>query len=80
MQGPGKGTGLQAKTPFAASLRLPRQFQADISSATATLRQPQLSGPPSFAKTQIAHYKTTVPILRTVTKPNVKVAATWHRY
>jgi hypothetical protein len=47
-----------------------RQFQADISSATATLRQPQLSGPPSFAKTQIAHYKTTVPILRTVTKPN----------
>jgi hypothetical protein len=40
---------------------LPRQFQADISSATATLRQPQLAAPPSTGKTQIAHYKTTVP-------------------
>jgi hypothetical protein len=52
---------------------LPRQFQADISSATATLRQPQLSGPPSIAKRQSAHYKTTVPILRTATKPNAAV-------
>jgi hypothetical protein len=52
---------------------LPRQFQADISSATATLRQPQPSAPPSTAKTQIAHYNTTVPILHTVTKPNAAV-------
>jgi hypothetical protein len=52
---------------------LPRQFQADISSATATLRQPQLSAPPSTGKTQIAHYKTTVPILHTATKPDAAV-------
>jgi hypothetical protein len=52
---------------------LPRQFQADISSATATLRQLQLSAPPSTGKMQIAHYKTTVPILHTATKPNAAV-------
>jgi hypothetical protein len=52
---------------------LPRQFQADISSATATLRQPQLSAPPATGKTQIAHYKTTVPILHTATKPDAAV-------
>jgi hypothetical protein len=50
---------------------LPRQCQADISPATATLRQ--LSAPPSTAKTHIAHYKTTVPILHTATKPNAAV-------
>ena len=50
-----------------------RQFQADISPATATLRQPQLSAPPSTAKTQIARYKTTVPILHTATKTNAAV-------
>jgi hypothetical protein len=49
---------------------LPRQFYAEISPATATLRQPQLSVLPSTAKTQIAHYKTTVPILHAATKAN----------
>jgi hypothetical protein len=52
---------------------LPRQFQADISSPTATLRQPQLSALPSAAKRQSAHYKTTVPILHTATKLNAAV-------
>ena len=52
---------------------MPRQFQADISPATATLRQPQLSAPPSTAKTQIAHYNTTVPIRHTATKTNAAV-------
>jgi hypothetical protein len=33
----------------------------------------QLSAPPSTAKTHIAHYKTTVPILHTATKPNAAV-------
>jgi hypothetical protein len=47
--------------------------QADISSPMATPRQPQLSAPPSTAKRQSAHYKTTVPILRTATKPNAAV-------
>src|SRR5262249_38253523 len=42
---------------------LPPQFHADVSSATPALRQSQLSVPPSTAKTEIAHYKTTVPIL-----------------
>jgi hypothetical protein len=36
---------------------------ADISPATATFRRPQPSASPSTAKTQIALYKTTVPIL-----------------
>jgi len=49
---------------------LPRQFQADVSPATASLRQPQLSAPTSTAKTQIAHYNTTVPIRHTATKTN----------
>ena len=52
---------------------LARHFEADILSATATLRQPQLSAPPSTAKTQVAHHNTTVPILHTVTKPNAAV-------
>jgi hypothetical protein len=49
---------------------LPRQFHADVSSATPALRQSQLSVPPSTAKTEIAHYKTTVPILHAATKAN----------
>jgi len=49
---------------------LPRQFHADVSSATPALRQSQLSVPPSIAKTQIAHYKTTAPILHATTKAN----------
>ena len=52
---------------------LPRQFQADVSPATASLRQPQLSAPTSTAKTQIAHYNTTVPIRHTATKTNAAV-------
>src|SRR6202030_4000827 len=51
----------------------PRQFQADISPATASLRQPQLSAPTSTAKTQIAHYNTTVPTLHTATRTNAAV-------
>jgi len=46
---------------------LPRQSQADTTLATATLRQRSLSAPPSMAKTQIPHYKTTVLILHTAT-------------
>ena len=46
---------------------LPRQSRADTTLATATLRQRSLSAPPSTAKTQIAHYKTTVLILHTAT-------------
>src|SRR5262249_50287988 len=49
---------------------LPRQFHADVSSATPALRQSQLSVPPSTAQTEIAHYKTTVPILHAATKAN----------
>jgi len=49
---------------------LPRQFHADVSSATPALRQSQLSVPPSTAKTEIAHDKTTVPILHAATKAN----------
>ena len=41
--------------------------------ARATLRQRQLSAPPSTAKTQIPHYKTTVLILHTATKTNAAV-------
>src|SRR6516164_9855947 len=41
-----------------------------MSSATPALRQSQLSVPPSTAKTEIAHYKTTVPILHAATKAN----------
>ena len=52
---------------------LARHFEADILSATATLRQPQLSAPPSTAKMQIPHYKTAVLILHTATKPNAAV-------
>src|SRR5215472_18140584 len=48
----------------------PRQFQADISSATPALRQSQLSVPPSTAKTESAHYNTTVPILHAATRAN----------
>src|SRR5215475_7831330 len=49
---------------------LPRQFHADVSSAMPALRQSQLSVPPSTAKTEIAHDKTTVPILHAATKAN----------
>jgi hypothetical protein len=49
---------------------LPRQLQADVSSATPALRQSRLSVPPSTAKTEIAHYNTTVPILHAATKAN----------
>jgi hypothetical protein len=49
---------------------LPRQFHADVSSATPALRQLQLSVPPSTAKTEIAHYKTTAPIVHATTKAN----------
>src|SRR5215472_5698327 len=49
---------------------LPRQFHTDVSSATPALRQSQLSVPPSTAQTEIAHYKTTVPILHAATKAN----------
>ena len=52
---------------------LPRQSQADITLATATLRQRSLSAPPATAKTQIPHYKNTVPILHTATKTNAAV-------
>ena len=41
-----------------------------IATPVATLRQPQLSAPPSTAKTQAAHYETTVPILHAATKAN----------
>jgi len=58
---------------------LPRQFQADISPATATLRQPQLSAPPSTAKTQIAHYRTTVPILAGVLEATLSFVIRSHR-
>ena len=57
---------------------LPRQSQADITPATATLRQPQLSAPPSTTKTQTAHYDTTVPILHAATKANaVMITQPW---
>ena len=46
---------------------------AVISPATATLRRPQLSAPPSTAKTPIAHDKTTLPILHMATKTNAAV-------
>jgi len=49
---------------------LPRQFQADVSSATPALRQSQLSVPPSTAKTEIAHNKTNGPILHAAAKAN----------
>jgi hypothetical protein len=49
---------------------LPRQFHADVSSATPAIRQSQLSVPPSTTKTEIAHYKTTGPILHAATKAN----------
>jgi hypothetical protein len=49
---------------------LPRQFHADVSSATPALRQSQ---PPSTAKTEIAHHKTTVPILYAATKANATI-------
>jgi|SRR5215475_1673767 len=51
---------------------LPRQSQADITLATATLQR-SLSTPPATAKTQIPHYKTTVLILHTATKTNAAV-------
>jgi hypothetical protein len=47
--------------------------QADISPATAPLRQSHLSAPPSTATTQIALDKTTVPILYTASKTNAAV-------
>ena len=59
--------------PFGRHPTLQRQSQADITPATAALRQPQLSAPPSTAKMQIPHYKTAVLILHTATKPNAAV-------
>ena len=49
-----------------------------IATPVATLRQPQLSAPPSTAKTQAAHYETTVPILHAATKANaVMITQPW---
>ena len=59
--------------PFGRHPTLQRQSQADITPATAALRQPQLSAPPSTAKTPIPHYKTTVLILCTANKTNAAV-------
>ena len=52
---------------------LPRQCQADISSATATLRQPQLSTPPSAGKTRSLQYQITVPIASRAAKTSVSL-------
>jgi hypothetical protein len=52
---------------------VPRPFQADLSPATAPLRQSQLSAPPATAKTQIALDKATVPIRYTAIKANAAV-------
>jgi hypothetical protein len=47
---------------------LPRQFQADLSPATATLRRRQRSAPPSTAKMPITQGGITIPIAPAATK------------